>query len=422
MSSKTFSKPSSIKKEVSSVDLFQGVGQDGKRYLMKHPKHLESEDSVGLQTFQLDPVSFSPMLPIQSSPVVFRITPGFASEAESVILEVHLRNTNGAGTITPLALPYVIERIELGVNGSPNSVCTITSDGLLASQEFLPLDVYEKVYSLLNQSPYAKFVVNGTNILTETAIGTSATAVYQLTLPYAVWSQLDSTTLSGDLILTIWPRALPVASVAGGAVSTELELSRVRLLIQTKGLHPGDQDMIRQVHAKTAKLISYVEPRYLSRAGSVFTAGIRSDIVLSGIAGHCAGFFVMVRNGAHVAPGTAFRTFDSLGDDATFDLLDAGGRSILGARSLTGRELRKTYQSFNQGILGNALNIYFVPLGDDVASTVWQGVDSGGLHLKGSEVLAITPGYGVALTKELVVVFLFHSQMVQEAGQLRRTE
>src|SRR3972149_6778769 len=113
-------------------------------------------------------------------------------------------------------------------------------------------------------------------------------------------------------------------------------------------------------------LSSVILSQDFSRAGIVLTGGQKSDIVLNGISGHCAGLFIFVRRGSHNPPNEDVKTFEDLGNNALFQMADSSGTNILGARDLSSNDLRNTFQTFSPGVLTNSIPMYFIPFSDDV--------------------------------------------------------
>jgi len=85
--------------------------------LLEHPDSAEVQTSRHTR-WQLDPVSFTAGQ-FTNNPILFRITPSYCDKIEQVYLEWKVSETGGSNTVTPLVAPYQLDRIEIGVNGSP---------------------------------------------------------------------------------------------------------------------------------------------------------------------------------------------------------------------------------------------------------------------------------------------------------------
>ena len=98
--------------------------------LLEHPDSAEVQTSRHTR-WQLDPVSFTAGQ-FTNNPILFRITPSYCDKIEQVYLEWKVSETGGSNTVTPLVAPYQIDRIEVGVNGSPEPIQVLWGDWLYA--------------------------------------------------------------------------------------------------------------------------------------------------------------------------------------------------------------------------------------------------------------------------------------------------
>lgn len=102
--------------------------ENGGRILVRNPQ--DALVGLGHQVrWLLDPVSFNPGV-FTINPILFRIPPNFCSDIQYTYLKFVCSETGGVNPMTPVLTPYLIDRIEIGVNGDPTPLQTLSADWL----------------------------------------------------------------------------------------------------------------------------------------------------------------------------------------------------------------------------------------------------------------------------------------------------
>lgn len=399
---------------------FQGVDQQPEKVIaIKTPEgltiqgdeHYLVQDEWG-KTWTLYPTSFVPGT-FNSNPITFRITPGQVSLIDESALVLTCTESGGSSSITPPPSPWLINRIEFGVNSQPSPVQTLYGESIYMMMQLFP---NEKVNSYLGGNSMNMTAGAYAN---PSAIAASGTMVYNIPLWGAVLSQLDPKLLSGDIVVTVYPQPSP--AVAG---SGTLQLNNIALSFKT--YHNPTREASRLALYNTGLgMFDYINIVPTTYQGTL-TAGTQTDIPLQGFDGNVAALGFNIRSSLSYTAGAVY-SFSALGGSSEvngqIDVLDANRATIQGSGYVSPQYNRYLQNvSLFEGQMAAVLPIYWVVHDSKPKDAFLEGINSGFYHYRGKEFLRIQPGTGFTTATYTVTIWYFsHSRLARQLnGQLKR--
>jgi hypothetical protein len=308
--------------------------------------------------------------------------------------------------------PFLIDRIEVGVNGQPNPVQIIYAEHLYAKWQFYYTEQQNQL-----------FAGNSLNMTTaayaaESAIAASGSAVYQIPLAMTLFDKINPDLLKSDIIVTVYPRANPVSAGTG-----TLQLTSIDLRFHSIE-NPLQDSSVLSLHSKYTSLIDYCNIVNLTWTGSL-QAATTVEIPLQGISGLCPALFFVVR-ASKAAASSAIRTFTAVGgtseSNGQIDLVNGNKVSVLGSGALRPQLVRYQIPALHTfGDMSSKTPVYWLFLNNNPVSSILTGKLNGGVNFTGREFLRIQPGAGfTTATYTVDIYFYIHSALSLANGSFKR--
>lgn len=391
-------------KEIDTTpNLFQS-NYNGRRVIQRYPEsNLASLNNNAIWT--LSPTSFQPGA-FTSNPITIRLQPNFCNLITDAHLQLTVSESGGANSVTPICAPFLIQRIEISLNSS-----------VIPEQTIYPEWLYSKYQFYYNEETTSALAFNAQNMNTsfagEQAIPAGGTATYLLPLTNSLLNSIDPSTISSDVIITIYPAVNPVVSGTG-----TLQLTSVQLLLDSEQ-NPVVEAATRSLLRSNPMIHNYLNFVPQPWNGQL-TAGTMTEIPISGVNQLVAAALITVRASKAIT-GAAIRTFADLGDSAIINVTDQNKVSILGSGGLQGRYLRGQQMAFKtHGTQSAIIPLYWI-LHSDIQEALATGRIAGFYNYDGYQYLQITPGAGFSSGLYNVdIMFLCYNSQLESGGEFRR--
>ncbi len=170
------------------------------------------------------------------------------------------------------------------------------------------------------------------------------------------------------------------------------QLDNVCLEIVQHRISSDDIQRHRELAMKL-RMHRYLEPQRLQITSKTLTASTQATIDLDVFSGKFAFMAFCVRADGYAATSNGLTKFVDLGDEATYDLLDASGRSLLGKASRLSLLKNQMYaHHFDSDRFHSHRNMYVIPFCTDIKKAYQGSLAGGYMNFDGSKIkLAITP-------------------------------
>ncbi|EFA79798.1 hypothetical protein PPL_06617 [Heterostelium album PN500] len=370
---------------------FNDIG--GKKILTPHPDSNVIETSQHVR-WQLDPVSFAPGT-ITNNPITFRLSPNYCFKIENVVLDMVLANTHATNSVTPVAGPYLIDRIDIGVNGDPNPVQTLTGDWLFSKFQFFSNDQVN-VLGGLNGLGMSPLTFDPT---AQHAIAALGKETISLPISLSLLNHINPQTINNDIIISVYPRANPVLSGTGTLVMNAMNL---RLISKRNRIAEENH---RKLELQFPKKIPYSTIQSSSWTGTL-TAGTMTEIPIQ--------FKDSCINAAFSQLGGP-STFQSE-YDAIINVVDNNKTTILGSNGISAGHIRTTNAAIHSpGVLPSVKAIYWLFFADSPMQVIRDGINNGYFQFTSNQFLQLTTGSAfVTGTYTVDVTYVTYQHLMQE--------
>lgn len=361
--------------------------------------------------WQLNPVSFNAGS-FTNNPIVFRIQPKLFKHIDMAFLQLVCSETGGSNTVTPVVAPFLLDRIEIGVNGQPNPVQIIYAEHLYAKWQFL----YSEQQNQL-------FAGNSLNMTTsayagESAIAAGGSATYLIPVTISLLDKFNPDVIKNDIIINVYPRANPVSAGTG-----TLQLTSIQWQFQSNENTIQDA-ALGNLYSKLPALIDYTNIIQLTYTGT-FTAASQVEIPLQGVSGLSPAMFFVIR-ASKAAASSAIRTFTALGgtveSSGFIDVVNGAKNTLLGSGAISPQLVRYQLPAlFTHGDMSSKVPIYWLYFNDNAAASIIHGKINGGVQLTGREFLRLTPGTGFSTgTYTVDMYFYVNASLSLSGGNFKR--
>lgn len=375
------------------------------------PKGTNSARLDQTKMWQLDPVSFNAGS-FTTNGIVFRVQPKFMKHIDQAFLELVCSETGGSNTVTPVVAPFLIDRIEIGLNSQTNPFQVIPAEHLYTKWQFYYTEQQNQL-----------FAGNSLNMTTaayaaETAIAAGGSATYVIPLSMTLFDKINPDVLKSDLIITVFPRASPISAGTG-----TLQLTNIRFRFHALE-NPLSDVTVSSLYAKFPSIIDYMNIVNVPFTAAL-SANTQIEIPLQGINGLCPAFFFVIR-ASKAAASSAIRTFTALGGTVettgAIDFVNGNKVSLLGSGALSPSLIRYQLPALHTfGDQSSKLPVYWMYLNNSPVNSILTGKINGGVILTGREFLRLTPGTGfTSATYTVDIYFYIHSTLSLQNGVFKR--
>jgi hypothetical protein len=391
-------------KEIDTTPNLYQYNYNGRRVIQRYPENnVCSLNNNAI--WQLSPESFQPGA-FTTNPVTFRLKPNFCNLITDAHLQIVCSETGGANSVTPVVAPFLINRIEIGLDGSPVTNQTIYPEWLYAKYQFFYSEEVASALAFNAQN------MTATAFAGESAIPAGTSATYLLPLTNCLITSIDPSTIRSDVIITIYPATNPVSAGTG-----TLQLTSMQLLLDSEQ-NPAVEAATRSLLRSNPFVHDYINFVPQTWTGTL-TAGVQSEISISGVNQLAAAVLITVRASKSFT-GSAIRTFADLGNDALINLTDQNKVSILGSGALQSRYLRGQQLLKTHGTMATVVPLYWI-LHSDIQEALATGRIAGFYNYNGYQYLQITPGSAFSSgTFTVDMYFLCYNSQLESEGQFRR--
>ena len=381
---------------------------NGRRMIIRGDEH----KAIGLKRvyYQLDPVSFTAGA-FTNNPITFRLAPNSCSQIDNAYLELTCIESGGLASVTPVVAPFLIDRIDVGLNGTVNPLQSLPAEWLYLMNQFITAEEVASFLALNSQN------MTATAYAGESAIAASGTAVYLIPLLGSLFTLLNPQTYNADVIIQVYPRAAPVSAGTG-----TLQLSNARLRIHTRKDDLVDNYSAR-LHGMYDRLISYTN-FFITTHSQTLTAGTQTEIALQGVQSTVGAMCVMLRASKSVT-ASAIRVFSALGGTSEFngaiDLVDYSKITLMGSGAVSPQLTRLSTAWTTRGDFSSKVAVYWLIFSEDPSSTAVRGKHTGAVAMDGRQFLRLTPGTGFTSQTYIVdVLYLGHAALSLSKGRYTR--
>jgi hypothetical protein len=350
-----------------------------------------------------------------SVPLQFRISPGFCSEIQLIMINLTCIESGGTNSVTPICVPYLFDQIQLCFNGSSNPVVTIFGDELYANFQ---LWTSEQIANLLafNQQNMTPATFGN-----ETPIPAGGTAFYSIPL-LSVLNGINPQTLTSDIVINVIMRQNPVASGTG-----ILQLTDMQLRVLTSRNAPSVDNKIVMDYSMNMACLPYTFAQQ-STSTITLSPGILTEIPLNGINGLCSTMFIMIRSSKSTT-NAGIRLFSIISGTDPFEstgminLVDQSKQPLLGSGALFGKDFRGRNSAFyTPSLFSSVVPVYFYYFPQNPVSSIINGTNNGFNYFNGTQFLQLTPGPTfTAGTYTVDVYFKIYACLQQIKGVITRS-
>lgn len=325
----------------ASIGLWEGKSRDGVDCLSTDPLNFKADVSRD-SWVTVPPSTTLPSSLGGSAPVQYRINPGTCGQIMEVYLDLTVANTDPVNSVTPIAYPFFVSRIECGLNANPSPI-----------QILYPEFLYSAYSQYSNEDMTKACFANQLNMAagtwgSESALAPSSSVTYSMPLHgyFAAHGEINAMAISGALMLSWYQNATPVVSGTGTLTQTFTQL-RIRSRIDPA------YDLARlKLLKKLPQLITYLKTPIQTYYNTI--ASGQNTVTLTGVSDFTMGLKIFIRAAASyqtmtpvtvggvLAPG--IRNFQAIGGTAEatgggtagayVDVLSASGVSIYGVSNI----------------------------------------------------------------------------------------
>lgn len=297
---------------------------------------------------------------------------------EDFILQINCRNTSGNLTITPNVVPFLINRIEVMVNGS---IFENIYPYELYSETLMnePQEYVVAQQTTLNMSPTTYNAAN--------AIAASTNQTYYLPLRCFVNNTLFMCQLINQVQIRVYWASTPVSSGSG-----TLSLVSSFLWAMGKSFAARIRDRLIQKFNARKHVTRTVTRRDNSIAFGTLTNAVSSEQPLSGLTGSFCSIKMMLVAASAVPASDALYTYEPL---SYITIKDSSGIPLNSIQNIPAELVQYVWPKVTGGYPGQGQQVKYIyeyPLGDAPCESENEGDASGFSYFNGKFNLMITPG------------------------------
>ncbi len=348
------------------------------------------------QLWSLSPQTFSSGVPVGTSPVIFRLIRDYiSSKIEEMYLVWTITNNTGS-TVTPTIASMMISNngIQIGLNASNTSQNTISPLQLYFQNQYFPKSKMNELLAFNSQNMNDRFSQ-------PTALVNGASMTLTLPLPSCVCNDVNTTSLSGDILIQIYFNS------SNTEVGSACIVANPLVLFVSERNDYIDRPITKLLTEPNAlpQILNYVDVQTY-QINCTLTAGVLSLISLNTINGFaCSVWFAF--NASTINASGGARSFTSLGDpnnvndeyNATIDIVDSTKRSIFGSGNSSCAYIRGMNQSaYTPGDFSRYIPVYGFHFAHDPVEAYNTGRFVGSYQFNGQQNLQITPSASSGLS------------------------
>jgi hypothetical protein len=381
-----------------SEDLYEHVvsqAPDGRRY--NFPVTQSGGLNASMHTSFFSPASALPTIAPAASQVDLRIPAGSCGAVTSLAVRLDLENKS-AGASTFAGIPTLLERIEIWGESGSQLIQRWTSDALRLLTHYLTKEQSE-VYSNNEGTLY---------------LGPGVSRSFYLRLPFSFFesSHLNVASLTSDLYVRLFFRG------ADSYDTTDyLSLNGCQAVVSWIAYPPSIQRALT-ARAKSSTLDYRYWAFQTQREVINLASNQRYSIRLTSMQGIVNQIALIIRpvgsTGSALASGYV--------RPVSYELVDSGGKSVLGASSfpIEWNDFEKQQQNLlpPSGTFGSIYGTLLIPLGINVKGSLMSGSIQGFYVSGGYDQLAFTTDNATAGDHEITVVWSIAERLRKDGGKL----